>query len=70
MKITLDDGAVEWTQEYGSYDGGKFQFYGLNPASTEIIFNECFGIDVNDDEDGLVISCGTGIEGCGQFFPM
>jgi len=50
-KIKIADGAEVWTK---SYEGG-----GGNP---KLIFNECFGIATM--ADGLVMSCGTGIEDC------
>jgi len=50
-KVNIEDGTRVWTK---SYNGG-----GGNPS---LIYNECWGIAVQND--GVVLSCGTGIENC------
>jgi hypothetical protein len=75
MKVDLT-GAKQWDQRFGNYPGGINQFYGLEEGRDELIFNECFGIapryaDDLTTQNGFVISCGIGIEGCTnwQFSP-
>jgi len=52
-KVRIADGTALWTKVY---EGG-----GGNP---KLIFNECFGIAMQ--KDGVVLSCGTGIEDCNK----
>jgi len=50
-KVKISDASSVWTQ---TYQGGG--------GNINIIYNECFGIAMQ--KDGMVLSCGTGIEDC------
>jgi len=68
MKNLSPTGTVEWSKDFGNYGGGKNQFSGLTAGNPALIYNECWGIaprKTNSVQDGYVIACGTGIEGCG-----
>ena len=43
--------------------GGIGQFSGLDAGNPKLIFDECWGIHATTD-GGVVVACGTGIEGC------
>jgi len=68
FKVDLT-GAEQWSQIFGNYPGGINQFYGLEAGREEIVFAECFGLapryaDDLTTQNGFVMSCGIGIEGC------
>jgi hypothetical protein len=50
----------------GNPVGGVGQFSGLGAGHPQLIFDECWGIQGTDD-GGVIIACGTGIEGCGEW---
>lgn len=68
VKIDATDGSMEWTQDYGNYPGGVNQYSGLEQATEGLVFNECWGIAENSEGDGMVMTCGTGVEECDMFF--
>ncbi len=58
-----------WTKSYGNPPGGQYQFAGLARGPDELIYTECWGIQPTKNAssglvDGVVMACGTGIEGC------
>lgn len=67
MKKLSATGTVEWSQNYGNYGGGVNQFNELEAGDWTLIYNECWGVAPsysNSVQNGYVLSCGTGIEGC------
>ena len=59
------DGERLWHRTYGNPAGGVHEFAGLDEGSPALIFDECWGVQPTD-RGGVVIACGTGIEGCGE----
>ena len=57
------DGAVTWTRSFGDPVGGVGAFAGLGAGNPQLIYDECWGIQGLSD-GGVVVACGTGIEGC------
>lgn len=62
-------GTFSWQKDHGNYAGGVNQFAGLEVGHWGLIYTECWGIAPQYDTDlttqnGFVLSCGTGIEGC------
>ena len=55
-KVRLDDGELQWSKAYEMCD------HTIYPTCV-FIFNECWGVQALAD-DGFVLACGTGIEGC------
>ncbi len=66
-KISLD-GEFVWHTSVGDPEGGIGQFAGLGTGNPNLIFDECWGIQGTID-GGMVLACGTGIEGCGEYSP-
>jgi hypothetical protein len=72
MVMKLDtDGTKVWEKTYGNYPNGVNQFTDSGEGNWALIYNECWGIqpkyDTSGTQDGYVLACGTGIEGCGLF---
>ena len=61
-------GEVLWNQTVGNPVGGEGEFAGLGAGAPALIFDECWGI-TGDDQGGMVVACGTGIEGCDELGP-
>ena len=72
MKVDKD-GKKVWWKHYGNHPGGKYQFTGLGVGDDALIIDECWGIMSTRDSTGKInghaISCGTGIENCGEDVP-
>ena len=69
MKKLDTSGKEQWSKDYGNYGGGKNQFDKLPAGDWALIYNECWGVAPRYDTDGttqngFVLACGTGIEGC------
>ena len=65
--IALDaNGDLDWQKNYGNYPNGVNQFADSGEGNWALIYNECWGIqptyDSNQDHNGYVLACGTGIE--------
>ena len=60
-----ETGNIYWNKVYGNPVGGKQKFSGLGSGNKKIIFDECWGIAALKNE-GAVMACGTGIEGCDE----
>ena len=58
-------GEVLWSKTVGNPVGGKGEFAGLGAGEPALIFDECWGV-TGDDAGGIVVACGTGIEGCDE----
>jgi hypothetical protein len=60
------EGELQWGKNYGNPVGGIFEFSGLYEGNPILIFDECWGVQSTDD-GGMVLACGTGIEGCDEY---
>ena len=60
------DGTIQWNRTYGNPSGGVYEFLGLDAGNPQLIYDECWGIQSNN-QGGAVIGCGTGIEGCDEY---
>ena len=56
-------GEVSWALSFGDPAGGVGRFAGLDSGDPRLIYDECWGIQGLPD-GGVVLGCGTGIEGC------
>lgn len=56
-------GELAWKAVVGDPVGGVGQFAGLGPGNPKLIFDECWSI-AQAPQGGMVLGCGTGIEGC------
>lgn len=57
-------GNVQWSRVVGNPMGGTGEFEGLGAGNPKLIYDECWGIQ-STASGGVVLACGTGIEGCG-----
>ena len=57
------EGNQVWAKSFGNPAGGVGLFEGLGAGNPKLIYDECWGIQGTPD-GGVVVSCGTGIEGC------
>ena len=60
------DGTMLWHKTVGDPIGGIGAFAGLGSGNPKLIFDECWGIQGTSD-GGMVLACGTGIEGCDEY---
>jgi len=59
------NGDVRWSRHVGNPKGGTGVFAGLGSGNPKLIYDECWGIQ-STASGGVVLACGTGIEGCGS----
>lgn len=59
-------GDVVWHKAVGNPVGGIGAFAGLGAGNPTLIYDECWGVQGTQD-GGMVVACGTGIEGCGEY---
>ena len=60
-----NDGSLIWNKSYGNPKGGDNKFKNSGKGNRKLIFDECWSITSTDD--GAIMACGTGIEGCEEF---
>jgi hypothetical protein len=61
-KLVSLDGEVLWTTSFGNPGIEPDEVPAAGLAPDKFIFDECWGVVSTDD--GVVVACGTGIEGC------
>ena len=59
------EGTIQWATLVGNPAGGTGEFEGLGAGNPKLIYDECWGIQ-STASGGVVLACGTGIEGCGH----
>ena len=61
-KLVNADGEVVWTTTFGNPGIPTEDSSSIEPAPDKFIFDECWGVAFGDS--GIVVGCGSGIEGC------